>query len=83
MGEIVVTRGVLEVISEVDQMVALNRHAQCDWGEVSKEDARANDNALLSGERILSVYRSRQGLAFWVMTAAGRSTTTLLMPYEY
>lgn len=83
LGEIVVTKGVLDRISELDQLIALNRHANCDWGDVCEEDALANENALHTGGRIFSVYRSSSGIVFWVITEADRSYTTLLLPEEY
>ena len=48
------------------------------------EDRRANDDALETGGRLLSVYRARgSGEAFFVITEADRSATTLLLPAEY
>lgn len=83
LGQVVVTPGVLEKVNEVDQMKALNRHAQCDWGYVSEEDERANNNALEHYERLFSVYRTESGVEFWVITEADRSATTLLLPGDY
>lgn len=83
LGQIVATPNLLETIPEDDQMIALNRHAQCDWGEVEEEDRLANNNALQHGERILSVYRSKYGVKFWIITEADRSVTTLLLPEDY
>lgn len=83
LGRIVVTPGVLEKVNEVDQMKALNRHAQCDWGDVSEEDVLANQNALTTGERLFSAYTNKSGVEFWVITEADRSATTLLLPEEY
>jgi hypothetical protein len=58
-------------------------HARGDWGEVHPEDARANDEALLSGERLLSSYRLADGTKLWIITEADRSSTCLLLPEEY
>jgi len=77
------TNGVKEIISEFDQLLALNRHAQCDWGDVSEEDFLANENAFLTGERLFSVYRSLVGFEFWVITEADRQYTTIMLPNEY
>ena len=51
--------------------------------DVDDEDRAANDNALRGGERILSVYRSANGVTFWVITEADRSVTTVLLPEDY
>ncbi len=57
LGHIVCTPGVPEagippwVVSEL-----LQRHANGDWGKVSPSDARANQAALKTGERLVSVY---------------------------
>ncbi|WP_244865305.1 SH3 domain-containing protein [Xylanibacillus composti] len=83
LGQIVVTPGVLGKVNEVDQMKALNRHAQCDWGTISCNDVLSNENALKTGERLFSAYTSESGIKFWIITEADRSATTLLLPEEY
>jgi hypothetical protein len=50
---------------------------------VTPEDRAANDGALRSGDRLLSVYRSAAGTTFWVLTEADRSATTVLLPDDY
>ena len=42
------------------------RHHSGDWGDVSPPDARRNEQALISGARLLSVYRLVQKM--WVHT---------------
>jgi hypothetical protein len=54
-----------------------------DWGVVDAEDKQANDEALKSGERLLSAYVIKSGERVWVITEADRSATTLLLPDEY
>lgn len=83
LGDIFVTPGALEVILEEDMNLALQRHANGDWGEVCKEDWELNDEALELGHRILSVYTSSNGVKFWIITEADRSATTILLPEEY
>jgi hypothetical protein len=83
LGDIFVTPGALEVILKEDMNLALQRHANCDWGEVCKEDWELNDEALELGHRILSVYTSSNGVKFWIITEADRSATTILLPEEY
>jgi hypothetical protein len=84
LGFIVATPGVEVSLSPADIAQALARHAAGDWGELCPEDWRANDDALATGGRLLSVYRARgSGGRFYVITEADRSATTLLMPDEY
>lgn len=66
------------------------RHEIGDWGDLDKSDAKANDEALVEGERILSAYMIPQTFAaevgqtkLWVITEADRSVTTVLWPSEY
>ena len=83
LGRIVATPATLGAVSQPDIVVALRRHAACDWGEIDAHDRAANDDALKSNERILSVYRSATGTTFWVITEADRSATTVLLPDDY
>ena len=83
LGRIVATPAALGAVSQPDIVAALRRHAAGDWGEVDAHDRTANDDALRSGERILSVYRSATGTTFWVLTEADRSATTVLLPDDY
>jgi len=85
IGQIVATPGVLEALENACQSPAgfISRHAACDWGEVDEEDKQANDDALKSGARLLSVYRTALDVRFWIITEADRSSTCILLPSEY
>lgn len=83
LGQTVATPAALGVLTQPDIVAALRRHSAGDWGDVDDEDRAANDNALGVGERILSVYRSANGVTFWVITEADRSVTTVLLPSDY
>ena len=83
LGQTTATPAALGVLSRTDIVTALRRHAAGDWGEVDDEDRAANDSALTTGERLLSVYRSANGTTFWVITEADRSVTTVLLPEDY
>jgi hypothetical protein len=50
---------------------------------LSEEDKQCNDLALQTGERIISSYKSSEGIKFWIITEADRSSTTVLLPEEY
>ena len=83
LGRTVATPAALGAVSHADIAAALRRHAAGDWGDVTPDDRAANDAALKSGERLLSVYRSATGTTFWVLTEADRSATTVLLPDDY
>jgi hypothetical protein len=83
LGQIVATPAVLGAVSQPDIAAALRRHAVGDWGDVASDDRAANEDALKSGDRLLSVYHSATGTTFWVLTEADRSVTTVLLPDDY
>ena len=83
LGRIVATPAALGTVSQSDIVAALRRHAVGDWGDVDPDDRAANDDALQSGERLLSVYQSATGTTFWVISEADRSVTTVLLPDDY
>ncbi|HEV7302445.1 MAG TPA: hypothetical protein VGN72_24105 [Tepidisphaeraceae bacterium] len=84
-GKIVATPGAVEAVDASGEGFGpfLARHCVGDWGEVSASDARANERALASGERLLSVYRTAYGVKIWIITEADRSVTTVLLPEDY
>ena len=83
LGRLVATPAALAALSQADIVAALRRHAVGDWGDVEPDDRAANDDALKSGDRLLSVYFSGTGTKFWVITEADRSSTTVLLPDDY
>lgn len=83
LGRIVTTPGVAEKILIYDQIGALHRFRNRDWGEMDVEDIRSNDQALRDGERLLGSYTGSNGEKFWIITEWDRSVTTLLLPDEY
>ena len=59
-----------------------------DWGIVSLDDQRANEEALQSGARLLSAYETTLGVKIWVITEATgddgrRASTCVLLPEDY
>lgn len=85
LGQVVATPGALAALRASGETAEpfLRRHVTGDWGDVCPEDRQANELALRSGERLLSSYRTVQGVKTWVITEADRSATTLLLPDEY
>jgi hypothetical protein len=82
LGRTVATPGVLAAVPQ-DQLIPLVfRHAEGDWGDLDPEDAAANDQALIDGDRLLSAY-TVDGTKVWIITEWDRSVTTILLPEEY
>ena len=88
LGQVVVTRGVNEAISESAQFSrfvheSLKRYILCDWGNLCSEDALMNDKAVEFGDdRIFARYNSDLG-DLYIITEYDRSYTTILFPDEY
>ncbi len=83
LGQVVATPGALRELTRADIDLALYRHQRADWGDVDPSDAKANDQAVKAGNRILSAYQAGNGTRFWIITEADRSATTVLLPDEY
>ena len=77
------TPAVLDAVPFLEIQIALDRHRRHDWGDVCEEDRKRNDQALKTGERLLSVYKSGVGTKFWIITERDRSVTTVLLPSDY
>jgi len=82
-GQVVATPGALELVSNNEITKALDRHFSGDWGDLCEEDKTVNDEAVISGDRILSAYHTEAGDKFWIITEWDRSVTTVLLPEEY
>lgn len=90
LGKTVATPGALDAIEAAGQEPSffIEKHASADWGSVDADDARANDAAIKTGERLLSIYQTLLGVEVWLMTEAAddmgyRAATTILLPGEY
>jgi len=82
-GQILMTANAQKQLSQTDVQQALRRHFAGDWGDCDPEDTAANEDALLQGDRLLSVYHTAEKVRFWVITEADRSATTVLLPGDY
>lgn len=86
-GKIYMTAGISESIEKSQPFAdfvarSLKRYVLGDWGELDKDDADLNDEAVKTGGRILAAYK--QGDAkIWIITEYDRSCTTILYPEEY
>jgi hypothetical protein len=85
LGQTVITPGALNALLRQGESPAkfLARHAKGDWGDVCAEDKAFNDEALITGTRLMSAYTTTNGTKIWIITEADRSVTTLLLPEEY
>jgi hypothetical protein len=79
------TIGAREALAESNQLPNefLAKHQAGDWGVVCEDDRRENDFSVKEGFRILSAYKTYDGVKIWIITEADRSSTTLLLPSEY
>lgn len=83
LGRIVATPRALSAVPPHDIANALARHLQGDWGDVDSEDRQANEDSLVQGLRLVSVYHTADRTKFWIITEADRSATTILLPEDY
>ena len=88
LGKVVMTRGVNDEIADntpFSKFVidSLKRHAQCDWGDLGREDTVSNDSALKNAGRLFSAYIEEGLKKIWIITEWDRSVTTILFPDEY
>ena len=83
LGQTVATAAAVAALSQDDILQALHRHHRGDWGEVCDEDRASNEEPLVHGLRLLSVYRAADGTRFWIITEHDRSVTTVLLPSDY
>lgn len=81
LGRIVVTNPAMEALAEADfsPHSLLERHVHGDWGDLSVDDAAANDQAAFAGYRVMSFYELPTGKALWIVTEADRAQTTVLL----
>ena len=85
LGQVLITPPAEAVLQEAGRTFQefLDRHASGDWGEIDVDDWNANEEALTSGARLMSVYGVNEKQKIWIITEADRSATTLLLPDNY
>ena len=83
LGALYITSPASVVLDPADVLQGIQRHARCDWGELCEEDREENELSLKEGFRLLSSYIGRNGVNFWIITEADRSSTTVLLPDDY
>lgn len=84
LGRVFITEDAESVLSIVDVGIFLQWHENSHWGDVHENDRRANEEALHHNRgKLTSVYHSRDGIKFWIVTELDRSVTTVLLPEDY
>lgn len=83
LGRLLITANARDTLDTGEVVRAIGRHSNGDWGELCTEDFAQNESALIHGSRLLSAYRTVAGTAFWIITEADRSCTTILLPEDY
>ncbi|RIJ09982.1 hypothetical protein DXT77_14665 [Pseudomonas sp. 91RF] len=85
LGALVITCGAdaLMRAEQLDPFHYFGRHMQGDWGDLCLEDCKLNEDALINGDRLMSVYNINAEQKIWIITEADRSVTTILLPEEY
>lgn len=83
LGQVVITTNALSHLEMPEIEAAVHRHAHGDWGDVCPDDKKENELSLTSGLRLLSAYQAQNGVRFWIITEADRSSTTVLLPEDY
>lgn len=83
-GQLVATPGAISFLGSktVTPLALVARHVHGDWGNLSADDRKANDEAILNGSRIFSAYLIT-GIKLYVITESDRSYTTVLLASEY
>jgi hypothetical protein len=84
LGKVVITPAASSFCNahNIDPLLLISRHVNCDWGDLSEQDAAAN---VLGVQHELRIFSSYQFLTnkVWVITEADRSSTCILLPSDY
>jgi hypothetical protein len=86
-GQVVATPGAVQDFGHTLITELLHRHLAGDWGDLDAHDIRANNQALRTGARLLSAYKTPTGRC-WILTEAtddtgARRSTCVLRPRDY
>jgi len=83
LGQTVATRGIMDLLDEIEISELMDRHVTGDWGDLCEEDKEQNELALIFRDsRLFSSYVTPKGKV-WIITEHDRSVTTVLLPEEY
>lgn len=84
LGSVVITPAASSFCKtyDIDALLLISRHVNCDWGDLSEQDVAANVQGLQHRLRIFSSYQFSVNKV-WVITEADRSSTCILLPSDY
>ncbi len=82
LGDIIVTANAQRTLSQDEMTEALTKHATGDWSAMCEDDRHQNELALDQGRQIFSAFDNTKR-AFWIISHADRSATTILLPIDY
>ena len=82
LGDIVVTANAQRTLSQAELAKGLAKHATGDWSAMCEDDRDQNELALDQGRQIFSAFGNAER-AFWIISKADRSATTILLPTDY
>ena len=84
LGQVVATPAALRELQwlGINPIELIDRHARLDRGALLASDHKLNEQALVDGTRLFSVY-AYDNVKFWVITEADRSSTCLMLPSDY
>lgn len=85
LGHVSITDAATKALEQAgaEGVYLLSRHLYGDWGEINAQDALQNELALLLGLRILSSYEISEETVIWIVTAANRESTIIMLPDGY
>lgn len=84
LGEIVATPAATKLmkILNINPSQLLERHVAGDYGDISEEDRKVNENAIKEGYEIHSSFKFNTQ-TIWLITASDRRLTCILLPSDY
>ena len=83
LGEVIIAAAAESLISQEDYMAALDRHKDCDWGDVPEADWQQNNEHVKSKGMINSVYYDSAGTKFLIITDPRHNVTSVLTMDDY
>ena len=93
LGKLVATPAAIAILNKSTNNAfdIIRRHAATDWGDLCASDVRTNEQALVSGARLLSAYIVNVDgaeIRLWIITEAigedgHRASTCILTPEDY
>ncbi len=82
LGEIRITPGAESILSLPEIEKSLHGHQHGGFGDIDPEDECQNRRGLGQRGLIMSVYRTLDGIPYWIQTHGTRSYTLILLPGE-